>query len=86
MSWAVRSCANSLATKDNLAICGGKMDTKCQKVGCSDTATLAHLLKNCQVIVNQGRYTHRHDSCLIYKTLKKDLPKDIEVYADLDEC
>ena len=57
-------------------------------VGCSDTATLGHLLSNCQVMVNQGRYTHRHDSCLnfIYKTLKKDLPKDIEVFADLDDC
>ena len=64
------------------------MDPKCSMDGCSGTATLGHLLSNCQVMVNQGRYTHRHDSCLnlLYKTLKNNIPRGMEIYADLEGC
>jgi hypothetical protein len=88
MSWAVRSCTNSLATPDNLARWGKPVDPKCNMQGCSDNATHGHILSNCQIMVNQGRYTYRHDSCLnfLYKTLKQDIPNDIEIYADLEGC
>ena len=88
MSWAIRSCTNSLATPDNLARWGKIVDPKCYMEGCSNTATLGHLLSNCQIMVNQGRYSFRHDSCLnlIYKTLKENKPENIEIYADLKDC
>ena len=88
MSWAVRSCTNSLATPDNLARWGKVVDPKCYMEGCNNNATLGHLLSNCQIMVNQGRYNHRHDSCLnlMYKTLKENKPEGVEIFADLEDC
>ena len=88
MSWALRACTNSLATPDNLARWGKIVDPTCTMDGCNTMATLGHLLSNCQKMLNQGRYTHRHDSCLnfIYKTLKENKPNEIEMFADLENC
>ena len=55
MSWAIRACTNSLATPDNLARWGKVVDPKCYMEGCNNTATLGHLLSNCQIMVNRGR-------------------------------
>ena len=54
----------------------------------SNKAALGHLLSNCQIMVNQGRYNHRHDSCLnlMYKTLKENKPEGVEIFADLEDC
>ena len=54
--------------------------------GCTSSATLGHILSNCQPMLT--RYTHRHDSCLnyLYKTLKQTKPNDLEIYADLENC
>ena len=88
MSWAVRSCTNSLATPDNLARWGKVVDPKCYMEGCNNTATLGHLLSNCQIMINQGRYNHRHDSCLnlLFNTLKVNKPEGMQIFADLEDC
>ena len=56
--------------------------------GCTSKATLGHIMSNCQTMLHQGRYTHRHDSCLnyIYKTLKENKPNHLEIFADLEDC
>ena len=47
MAWAVRAGTQSLATTDNLARWGVKVDIKCQMEGCAAPATLGHILNNC---------------------------------------
>ena len=86
MSWAIRACTNSLATPDNLARWVKVVDSTCKMEGCNNVATLGHILSNCKKMLD--RYTLRHDSCLnlLYTTLKENKPKDIQIFADLEDC
>ena len=83
MAWAVRAGTQSLATPDNLARWGVKVDVKCLMEGCSATATLGHILNNCDKCLERFRY--RHDSCLNYllSKLVQNKPKEMTVLADL---
>ena len=86
MAFAVRACTNTLATPDNLARWGRRIDKACHMEGCNATGTLGHLLSCCKVMLEQGRYTYRHDSVLkcLVNTLSKDKPQHIDLYADLE--
>ena len=54
MFWAVCSCTNSLATADNLARWGKILHPKCHMCGCTDTATLGHLLSTSKLWKTRG--------------------------------
>ena len=82
MSFAARLSTNSLASPDNLRR-WGKMGT-CPLCA-SPNATLAHITNMCNVALNQGRFTWRHDSVLleIASIVKNLATEGTEVFSDL---
>ena len=57
LSFAVRSSIDYLPTFCNLRTWGKRSQTKCKL--CGNYETLLHVLNNCTVSLNQGRYTWR---------------------------
>ena len=84
MSFAVRLSTNSLASPDNLKRWGKRKMGTCPLCG-SPNATLAHITNMCNVALNQGRFTWRHDSVLlqIASTVKSLVTEGTEVFSDL---
>jgi hypothetical protein len=65
LGFAARLTTNSLPSPDNLARWKKLVTPRCplcDKVPC----TLFHLLSNCRVSLDQGRYDYRHDSVLAF--------------------
>ena len=87
MSFACRAATNSLATPDDLAMWGRIVDPKC-KIYTHSPCTLGHLLSNCKVALDQGRFTHRHDQILHYllKTLAAPGLEGLSFHSDLEGC
>ncbi len=52
---------------------------------CGNKETLLHVLNSCKVMLDQGRYTWRHNSILhsILTTLKNNNPHSLEIFCDL---
>ena len=84
LGWAVRAGTNSLATPDNLARWGVKVDQKCRVADCTAVCTLGHLLNHCSKSLD--RFKFRHDSCLSYliKRIMACKADKLKVYADLE--
>ena len=53
---------NTLPSADNLKRWGKRVSDRCSF--CGNVQTLAHILSNCTVALDQGRFTWRHDSVL----------------------
>ena len=62
LKFAINAGLNTLPTSDNLKRWGKRVSDHCPF--CGNTQTLLHVLSNCHVALNQGRYTWRHDSVL----------------------
>jgi hypothetical protein len=62
LSFAVRSAIDYLPTFKNLKTWGKRFNTKCTR--CGNHESLLHVLNNCPLSLNQGRYTWRHNSIL----------------------
>ena len=60
----VNALGDSLNTRVNLARWGKAICNKC--IHCKNSETLHHVLNNCKVFLDQGRYTYRHNSVLKY--------------------
>ena len=58
----VNALGDSLNTRVNLARWGKNISNKC--IHCKNSETLHHVLNNCKVFLDQGRYTYRHNSVL----------------------
>ena len=72
MKFVLNSSINTLPTKSNLCLWGKRTNDKCR---CGVKETLNHLLNCCQLALNEGRFTYRHDSVLnnyIASCLDKD--------------
>ena len=84
LAWAVRAGTSTLATPDNLARWGKRVDTKCLINGCGAPSNLGHLLNGCKQSLDRFRF--RHDSVLSYIIQKVVSTKQdtMKVYADLD--
>ena len=83
LAWSVRAGTNSLATPDNLACWGVRVDARCRVQDCGLTSDLGHLFNGCKKSLD--RFCFLHDSVLVYLVDKKvfSKPKSIEVYAQL---
>ena len=86
LSFAVRSCIDFLPTFTNLRTWGKRVNVKCKL--CNNNQTLLHVLNNCQTVLQQGRYTWRHNSILshMFQSFKKliGITKDtFDLFADL---
>ena len=83
MSFACRAATNSLATNDNLVRWGKKSNSKCDL--CSNKGSLCHVLNSCQKMLQDGRYTWRHDNILhaLAKLLRENKKDHISFYVDI---
>ena len=63
IKFAINAGINTLPTLDNLKRWGKRTNDRCPF--CGNIETLLHVLSNCSVSLDQGRYTWRHDSVLM---------------------
>ena len=84
LAWTVRVGTNSLATPDNLARWGVRVDTRCRVQDCGLPSNLGHLLSGCKKSLD--RFCFRHDSVLAHLVdrIVSSKAASMEVYADLD--
>ena len=78
------NCAiDTLPTNSNLVRWNKRSSPACNL--CRNKETLLHTLNNCTVMLNQGRYSWRHNSVLmkLYESLKPHLPESAKIFCDL---
>ena len=78
LRFAINACIDTLPTHANLRRWGRKSDGKCKL--CGNRETLHHSLNNCKIMLEQGRYTWRHNSIVNYITC---LSSNFETHVDL---
>jgi hypothetical protein len=85
LSFTLKACSNGLNTPDNLKRWGIRKTNKC--VLCKNPSNLQHILNWCPKALTEGRFTWRHNSVLSHlaTNLKKNIPEDLKLYADLPE-
>ena len=81
----LNSILKSLPTKDNLRKWGKTISDSCDL--CGNPETIGHVLSGCKTMLDQGRYTWRHDSVLnvITEFVNKSENKNIQVHSDLGD-
>ena len=80
----INSVSDTLNTSVNLQRWGKRMTSNCKS--CGNHETLHHVLNNCSVFLEQGRYTWRHNNILhhIYNFLNSSLKDSVTLSCDLD--
>ena len=63
LKFAINAGVNTLPSFDNLKRWGKRTSDRCPF--CGNIQTLAHILSNCTVALDQGRFTWRHNSVLM---------------------
>jgi hypothetical protein len=83
MKFMLNSFVDTLPTKNNLSRWGKSCNSKCSL--CGNKETLQHVLNNCKTMLDQGRYTWRHNSVLrkIMDALKDIKDQSWKIYCDL---
>ncbi len=64
VQFALNASLNTLPSADNLRRWGKRISARC--LACRNGETLFHVLNGCTVYLQQGRYTWRHNSVLLY--------------------
>ena len=83
-SFLLRAGTDTLPTPLNLKRWRYRTDPSCPLCG-HKQPTVHHILSNCQIALEQGRFTWRHDSALKYlvEGLRNYLEDNVILYADL---
>ena len=83
LKFAMNAGLNTLPSLDNLKRWGKRVSDRCPF--CGNTQTLLHILSNCPVALDQGRYTWRHDSVLtsLIRLICPNLSTDAQLFSDL---
>ena len=83
LKFAINAGLNTLPSADNLKRWGKRVSDRCGF--CGNIQTLAHILSNCTVALEQGRLTWRHDSVLntIVTFINRKLRPGFVLYSDL---
>ena len=84
LKFAINAGINTLPTLDNLRRWGKRTNDRCPF--CGNVQTLLHVLSNCSIALDQGRYTWRHNSVLmsIVECIEGGLKDGFRLYSDLD--
>ena len=84
LKFAINAGLNTLPTFDNLKRWGKRVSDRCPF--CGNIQTLAHVLSNCSVALDQGRLTWRHNSVLssIISIIRPSLIDGFSIFADLE--
>ena len=79
------SILTSLPTKDNLRKWGKVLSAACDL--CGEYETVGHVLSGCKTMLDQGRYTWRHDSVLnlVNNFIPVTQLPNITIYTDLGD-
>ena len=78
----MNSAIDTLPTKVNLKLWGKRASDKCR---CGKKETLNHILNGCDMALQEGRYTYRHDNILKYISDCLDRVK-FNCYVDIPGC
>ena len=83
LKFAINAGINTLPSADNLKRWGKRVNNRCGF--CGNIQTLAHILSNCSVALEQGRFTWRHDSVLksIVTFVHSKLRPGFSLFSDL---
>ena len=83
MKFAINAGINTLPSFDNLKRWGKRTCDRCPF--CGNIQTLAHILSNCSVCLDQGRYTWRHNSVLssLIDVVRPRLLEGFTLYSDM---
>ena len=83
LKFALNAGLNTLPTLDNLKRWGKRVNDRCPF--CGNIQTLLHVLSNCNVSLEQGRYTWRHNSVLksIIDNIHPLLDPSFKLFSDL---
>jgi len=83
LKFLTNSCIDTLPTNRNLQRWKKRNSPACQL--CGNKETLLHVLNNCRTMLDQGRYTWRHNSILklIFNAIKPENPDGLEIFCDL---
>ena len=83
LKFAMNAGLNTLPTFDNLKRLGKRVNDRCPF--CRNIQTLLHVLSNCSVSLEQGRYTWRHDSVLnsIIDIVRPALGPSFKLFSDM---
>ena len=83
LKFALNAGIKNLPTLDNLKRWGKRVNNRCPF--CGNIQTLLHVLSNCSVALDQGRYTWRHNSVLlsIVTILHNDLREGFSLFLTL---
>ena len=82
MKFLLNSAIDTLPTKVNLKLWGKRTSDKCR---CGKRETLNHILNGCEMALQEGRYTYRHDTILKYISDCLDREK-FKCYVDIEGC
>ena len=82
MKFLLNSVIDTLPTKVNLKLWGKRTSDKCR---CGKRETLNHILNGCEMALQKGRYTYRHDTILKYISDCLDREK-FKCYVDIEGC
>ena len=82
MKFYLNSVANTLPTGNNLLQWGKSTTDLCKLCKCRETT--CHVLNNCKVALDQGKYTWRHDNILNFTASCLDKIK-FRFYIDLED-
>ena len=84
LKFAINAGINTLPTLDNLKRWGKRTNDRCPF--CGNIQTLLHVLSNCNVALDQGRYTWRHNSVLssIIDIIRPNLGENMVLFSDLE--
>ena len=82
MKFLLNSAIDTLPTKVNLKLWGKRSSDKCR---CGKKETLNHILNGCDMALQEGRYTYRHDTILKFISNCLDRVK-FTCFVDLQDC
>ena len=83
MQFLLNSFIHTLPTQNNLKLWNKTYSDKCKL--CNNRDSTLHCLSGCKFMLEQGRYTWRHDSILKYITDNIDTQR-YKVYSDIKGC
>ena len=82
LSFAINSSIDTLPTFRNLKLWCKKMSSNCKL--CGNTQTLLHVLAGCKTMLDQGRYTWRHNCVLNHIEMYiRGLTNNANIISDL---
>ena len=77
------SLLDTLATRKNMVLWGQTNDDRC--TFCLQSESLLHVVAGCKSYLDEGRYTWRHNSVLLFLSKVFAKAKYIQLFADLDD-